>query len=67
MSTELTGFICGPRKDHVCDSDGPTLYGGDEVPTTTDREKAGKGYTWGSVSCSNCGMTAMEADLWRNG
>lgn len=42
----ITAFFCGPPKDHTCDTDGPMLYGGDDVETTTDREKAGKGYTW---------------------
>ena len=64
--SEITGFLYGPRRDHECDTKGPFLYGGDEVETTTDREKAGKGYTWGSASCSKCGMTAMELSLWRD-
>ena len=61
--SEVTVFICGKSLDHVCDTDGPTLYGGDDVPTITDQSKAGKGYTWGSVSCSKCGNTAMENSM----
>lgn len=59
-------FQCGPPTDHECDSDGPFVYGGDDVPTITDRSKAGKGYSWGSATCSKCGMTAMELSLWRD-
>lgn len=61
--SEVTMFVCGKKPDHKCDSDGPEVYGGDNVPTTTDREKAGKGYTWGSVTCSQCGMSSMEASM----
>ena len=57
-------FQCGPKRDHECDSEGLFLYGGDDVETTTDVTKAGKGYSWGSVSCSKCGMTAQEKALW---
>lgn len=64
-------FICGPRGDHVCDSEGPTLCGGqnpdgsywqgsDQVPENRKRAN------WGSVSCSKCGMTAMEKSLWED-
>ena len=67
MASEgLTVFTCGPVTDHKCDTDGPTLYGGDGVATTTDQEIAGKGYTWGSVSCSKCGTTAMDNDQWND-
>lgn len=62
----VTVFACGNPRDHECDDNGPTLYGGDGVPTVTDPSKAGKGYTWGSVSCSICGTTAMDAALWRD-
>lgn len=61
---EITVFMCGPPKDHKCDDNGPFLYGGDGVEITTDRSKAGKGYSWGSVSCSVCGMTAMDRSTW---
>lgn len=64
MSTTI--FVCGLKKDHVCDSDGLFVYGGDDVETTTDQSKAGKGYTWCSVTCSKCGTTSMENDLWRD-
>lgn len=59
-------ITCGNPRDHECDSKGPFIYGGDNVPSVTDPEKAGKGYTWGSVTCSKCGTTAMEQSLWRD-
>lgn len=64
---ETTIFICGKPRHHKCDDDGPVLYGGDNVETTTDQSKAGKGYTWGSVSCSICGRTAMDNSYWEDG
>lgn len=66
MKEEITVFTCGNPKDHVCDMDGPTLYGGEDVEPTTDISKAGKGYTWGSVTCSKCGRTAMENSFWED-
>lgn len=32
---EVTAIFCGKPRDHKCDDDGPTLYGGDNVETTT--------------------------------
>lgn len=64
---KLQVFMCGNPRDHKCDDYGPFLYGGPEVETTSDREKAGKGYTWGSVSCSICGITAAERSYWELG
>lgn len=66
MSETIAIFECGLSRDHKCDDDGPVLYGGDEVETTTDKNKAGKGYSWGSVSCSKCGLTAMERSYWED-
>ena len=57
-------FTCGLPRDHKCDDNGPFLYGGDNVPTVTDVKRAGKGYSWGSASCSKCGRTAMERSPW---
>lgn len=65
-------ITCGPPKDHKCDSDGPTLCGGenedgsywkgsDSLPENRKRAR------WGSVSCSQCGMTAMELSMWIDG
>lgn len=62
----LTVFICGKKPDHKCDSDGPFIYGGDNVETTTDITKAGKGYTWGSVTCSKCGSSSFENSYWED-
>lgn len=66
--SEVTIFMCGPKKDHECDTDGPELIGGDDwqmellKAKSEDKRRA----RWGSVSCSKCGMSAMEADLWRD-
>jgi len=62
----VTILLCGNPRDHECDGDGPAVYGGDDVPTTTDKTKAGKGYTWGSVTCSICGLDAMTKSLWQD-
>ncbi len=66
MAEDLTCFICGPPKDHKCDDEGPFVYGGDNVPTVTDRSKAGKGYSWGSVTCSVCGTSAIDRSVWED-
>lgn len=64
--SDIQIITCGKPRDHKCDDNGPTLYGGDNVPTTTDVNKAGKGYSWGSVSCSVCGNTALENSYWED-
>lgn len=61
-------FECGLPRDHTCDNDGPEIMGGDNVPTLPGeevRQKNLRGYSWGSVTCSVCGMTAMDRSLWR--
>ena len=66
--SEVQVFLCGPPKDHKCDTDGPEMCGGEtpdgnlwqEVANKENRKKA----RWGSVSCSLCGMTAMERSMW---
>ena len=63
---DVTVFHCGLPRDHQCDSTGQFIYGGDDVPTVTDPKLAGKGYSWGSATCSVCGMTAMDQALWRD-
>jgi hypothetical protein len=68
MSDAITGFICGPRRDHECNTDGPEICGGEDesgelwqdVATEENRKRA----LWGSVSCSICGMSAMEKGFW---
>ena len=57
-------FECGLPRDHKCDDKGPIVYGGPEVDTTLDPPESVRGYTWGSVSCSQCGLTAMERSYW---
>lgn len=64
-SSGRTLFVCGPPRDHVCDSAGPFLYGGEGVPTLSSRPPDGvRGYTWGSVSCSVCGTTGIDNAVW---
>lgn len=64
---EITAIFCGNPKDHKCDDNGPEVYGLTDGGTTTDREEATrKGHTWGSVTCSICGRTAMENSLWED-
>jgi hypothetical protein len=68
----ITVFQCGTKpKDHKCDNDGPEMCGGENpdtgacwaAPATPENRKRA---SWGSVSCSVCGMTAMERDMWRD-
>ena len=63
-------ITCGPPKHHECDSDGPVVCGGENkdgthweglASITENRMRS----TWGSVSCSKCGMTAMDLGMWR--
>jgi len=61
-------FTCGPPKDHECNSDGKFLYGLSNGTTTYDLAVAKQfGYTWGSVTCSVCGMSSMEKSMWQDG
>lgn len=68
MEKELTVFMCGPPKNHVCDGDGPVIVGGEDEsgefwqgPDTPENRKKAR---WGSVSCSKCGLTAQELHAW---
>jgi len=67
--SDIQIFHCGPPKDHICDSDGPELCGGENPDGTywqglaSDPESRRRA-RWGSVSCSKCGMTAMERGMW---
>lgn len=61
---QVTVFMCGPPKDHKCDDNGPVVYGKEDGDTTTDKNE--KGITWGSTSCSVCGMTSMEQSMWES-
>lgn len=69
MSEQTTVFMCGPPRDHKCDDKGPELCGGENEDGTywqgpaSDRENRERA-NWGSVSCSICGMTAMERGMW---
>lgn len=67
--SEVAVFQCGLPRGHKCDDNGPFLSGGDDVPTLPEkevRELGLRGYTWGSVTCSVCGMTAMDRSLWED-
>jgi hypothetical protein len=69
MSEQLTVFTCGAPRDHECDTDGPEMMGGDDVPTLPGkevRERNLRGYTWGSVTCSKCGLDNMSLSMWRD-
>lgn len=64
-------FECGKPRDHECDGNGPELCGGEnddgtywQGPATDENKRRAR---WGSVSCSKCGMTAMERSLWEDG
>jgi len=64
--SDLQVFICGRLKDHKCNHDGDEMLGGDDwqmklKEATEENKRMAK---WGSVSCSICGMTAMESDMW---
>ncbi len=66
-----TVYICGQKPDHKCDSDGPEVCGGVNEDGSTWTGPAIEGVReraqWGSVTCSKCGMTAMDASLWSDG
>lgn len=65
MSDQITVFTCGTPKDHKCDDDGPFIYQLNSGEITDDEKKARtKGCSWGSTTCSVCGMSAMERSLW---
>ena len=70
MSEPLQVFVCGPKRDHKCDTDGPVMVGGCDANGNywqkTDSPENRKGASWGSVSCSQCGTTAMENDVWKD-
>lgn len=66
--SEITVFTCGVPRDHKCDDAGPEVCGGEnpdgtfwQGPTTEENRRKSN---WGSVSCSKCGMTAMERGMW---
>lgn len=63
--------VCGPRKDHECDSNGPWEYymrdKDGNTYVTRDESEARRGQcSGGSVTCSKCGMSAQELSLWRD-
>lgn len=59
-------FMCGNKIDHDCNDIGPMIYGLSDGTTTVEKPLFGKGCVWGSVSCSICGMSAMDRDMWRD-
>jgi hypothetical protein len=70
---EITALQYGPLAGHECDNDGPFLWGGENEcgqiwigPNTHENRSR---YTWGSVSCAQCGVTSIERGvlrLWQN-
>jgi hypothetical protein len=61
---EATAIICGGKRDHECDSDGPgvlVLDDGTEIPETKENyEKFRDRVRGGSVTCSVCGRSAIS-------
>lgn len=68
MGEAIQVFECGPPTDHKCNSDGPVMCGGSEPEPwqKVDSPENRKGASWGSVSCSICGRTAMEVGMWND-
>lgn len=64
----MNTFLCGPPKGHKCDADGPAVVGGENPDGShwqgEDTEENRKRASWASVSCSVCGMTAIERSMW---
>lgn len=65
---EIRVFTCGRPRDHECDYLGPEICGGvDEngqhwqAPYTKEEKRR---ISWGSASCSICGVTAHENAYW---
>ena len=62
-----TVFICGEKKDHICDTNGDFVYFMLGGKITTDRREAEvNGNTGGSVTCSVCGTDSMTNSMWRD-
>lgn len=64
---KVTVHVCGPNRNHTCDSDGPWLHYLEDGTikkgnylSPYDQERC----TGGSASCSVCGMSAMNRSLW---
>lgn len=65
--TGLQVFTCGLPKDHECNRDGEFCYGlKDGTITFSEKRAKDEGCEWGSVTCTICGRTAMENDMWRD-
>lgn len=65
--SDLTVFQCGPPKDHKCDDNGPQVWGLGNGEITSDESRARKERcSWGSVTCSVCGMSSMERSMWES-
>lgn len=63
--SDIQVFQCGPPKDHKCDDNGGFVYGLRDGTVTDDEKRArNEGCTWGSATCSVCGMTAMDRSMW---
>lgn len=70
--SDLTVFVCGTKPVHECDSDGPAMCGGENPDGSywrgleSDPENRRRA-NWGSVTCSKCGVTAMDKDMASGG
>ncbi len=68
LDDNSTAFLCGGKKNHVCDDKGPVLLwdlDGNEFVQTDDKEEMEIFYhnhniISGSVSCSICGRPAIS-------
>ena len=70
MQQHSTVFICGEKKDHVCDNDGPFVYFMRNGTVTFDRvvaERRGGGCSGGATTCSVCGSDSMSRSLMGEG
>lgn len=66
-----TFFQCGTDPNHLCNTDGPNVCGGFDDDgngwVKLDVPENRKGATWGSTSCSICGMAVLEfVSQWRD-
>lgn len=67
---DLIIFVCGPARDHICDTNGPSVVfnNTEEMLESEARKKKDfpKGWSGGSVTCSVCRASAYETSMWRD-
>lgn len=62
--SELSLFTCGVPKDHKCDDNGPFVYFHRDGHVLLEKPENVVGISGGSVTCSQCGMSAMDRAMW---